>query len=441
MNDSVHSIAGDTAVKIAGSIEEGVRGGRIAAGERLPTVRSLAATLCVSPATVAAAYRTLQSRGILISDGRRGTRVGHRPLARRPALTCLKRGTRILNDGNPDLALLPSMATALASIDSSSCLYGEPPHDAGLVKLVSAEFKDCGVAAREIAFVNGAVDGIERVLAQTLRPGDRVGVEDPSFGNILDLVTSRGLSLVPIRVDSEGLIPAELARACERRLDALIVTPRVQNPTGAALTPTRSAALRSVLKEHSDVLVIEDDHAALITDVPYYPLYVHQQRWVHLRSFSKGLNPDLRLAAITGDDDTITRVLDRMIIGERWVSHIVQRIACAMLSDSKIRAQLRTAAQTYRARREGLVRALHERGISAVVPSGYNVWIPVPEETVTVQELAAAGWAVVPGERFRIHSPPAIRVTAATLEPDESARFADTLTAIIARKGRRTPTP
>lgn len=408
-------------------------------GTRLPPVRSLADALSVSPSTVAAAYRALQSRGILISDGRRGTRVGYRPLARRPALTCLKRGTRILNDGNPDPALLPDMSAALASIDASPCLYGYSPRDAGLVELVTGELRGAGVAVGEIAFLNGAVDAIERVLSQSLRPGDRVGVEDPSYGNILDLVTSRGLSLVPVRVDRQGIVPAELRKACERRIDAMIVTPRVQNPTGAALSQERAAELRAVLAEFPDVLVIEDDHAALVTDVPYFPVHTQQRRWVHIRSFSKGLNPDLRLAAVTGDDETITRVLDRMIIGERWVSHIVQRIACALLADAGVREQLRAAASTYRRRREGLIAALAQRGIEAEAPSGYNVWIPVPEETVTVQELAAAGWAVAPGERFRIHAPPAIRVTAATLEPEEAERLADALAAIVARR-RRTST-
>lgn len=38
--------------------------------------------------------------------------------------------------------------------------------------------------------------------------------------------------------------------------------------------------------------------------------------------------------------------------------------------------------------------------------------------------LLEAGWAVSPGERFRLASPPGLRVTAATLQPDEARRFA-----------------
>ncbi|HKO55852.1 MAG TPA: GntR family transcriptional regulator, partial [Thermoanaerobaculia bacterium] len=65
-------VHGDTAVKITRSIEEAIAAGKVGAGENLPPVRALAAELRVSPATVAAAYRMLQERGLLVADGRRG---------------------------------------------------------------------------------------------------------------------------------------------------------------------------------------------------------------------------------------------------------------------------------------------------------------------------------------------------------------------------------
>ena len=44
-------------------------------GDKLPTVRALAKQLRVSPATVAAAYKGLQTRGLLLGGGRNGTTV------------------------------------------------------------------------------------------------------------------------------------------------------------------------------------------------------------------------------------------------------------------------------------------------------------------------------------------------------------------------------
>jgi DNA-binding transcriptional MocR family regulator len=94
------------------------------------------------------------------------------------------------------------------------------------------------------------------------------------------------------------------------------------------------------------------------------------------------------------------------------------------------------AGRVYRERREALLRALRERGIDAHGVSGLNVWIPVAEESATVQAMLHAGWAVKAGERYRIASAPAIRVTIATLDAKDAERFAEELARVIA-PGRR----
>jgi hypothetical protein len=65
-----------------------------------------------------------------------------------------------------------------------------------------------------------------------------------------------------------------------------------------------------------------------------------------------------------------------------------------------------------------------------------NVWIPVKTETATVQALAERGWGVAAGERFRIRSAPAVRVTTSALVPDDARRFAaDFVSALRSRGG------
>lgn len=440
MNDTVQKyITGTTAVKIAAGIESAVGRGRLAPGERLPTVRDLARHLGVSPATVNSAYQTLQLRGLVVSRGRRGTCVSQlagqaRTLRAAPTPPT---DARNLYDGNPDPARLPDFAAALGRIDTAHRLYGGPQHDDELLKLSARDFAKCGVAPGPLCVVSGAMDGLERVLVEHLRCGDRVGLEDPGFGNIHDLVISRGLTVVPVMVDQAGIVPESLERAIAEGIRALVVTSRAQNPTGAAFTDERVRALRRILRKAPDLLTFEDDHAAMITDAPLHTIHTSRsRRWVYLRSLSKALNPDLRLAVMTGDDATMSRVRDRLVVGERWVSHILQRIACALLEDQDVRAGLKETGRIYGRRRTALTDRLSEAGIFATGRSGYNVWIPVTEETPTVQALLAKGWAVAAGERFRIHAPPAIRVTAATLHPEESARFADDLASILTTRPR-----
>ena len=66
--------------------------------------------------------------------------------------------------------------------------------------------------------------------------------------------------------------------------------------------------------------------------------------------------------------------------------------------------------------------ALAARGVEAAGDSGLGVWVPLADEAAAVRELLVQGWAVSPGERYRFRSAPGIRVTTASLEPDEAER-------------------
>jgi DNA-binding transcriptional MocR family regulator len=413
---------GDSAVKIAASVEAAIARGALASGERLPVVRDAASMLGVSPATVAAAYRALQQRGVIVSDGRRGTRVRPAAPVSAPPPPPLASGIRDLASGNPDLELLPK------AFDQRP--YRDELNDPRLLDAARSQFEKDDVPAAHLAIVSGALDGVERVLREHLRPGDRVAVEDPCFTGVLDLLASLALVPVPVPVDDEGLLPESLRRAL-KSAQALIVTPRAQNPTGAAITPKRARSLRNVLAAFPQTLVMEDDHAGPIAGAPYVTLVHGRERWAVVRSLSKSLGPDLRVALLAGDASTIARVEGRQSLGIRWVSHILQRLAAGLLQGRNTQRLLSRAEKTYRERRETLVRELAKRGIAAHGISGLNVWIPVIHESAVAQSLLGRGWAVNAGERYRIASAPAIRVTIAKLDARDAARLADDLAAVL----------
>ena len=430
-------IAGDTAVKIASSVEHAVNSGRADAGELLPPVRTVAASLRVSPATVAAAWRLLRDRGIVIADGRRGTRIRAATPAPRPATLPLPPHARDLAEGNPDPALLPDVAKVIGRARVRTRLYGGPLNDPELLDLARAQFEADRVPGAHIAVASGALDGMERVLREHLRPGDRVIVEDPCFTGISDLLASLALSPIAVPVDDEGLQPAALARALKRSAAAIIVTPRAQNPTGAAISARRARAIRSLLQHHPGLLVVEDDHAGSVAGAPYQTLVAPTTtRFAVLRSVSKSLGPDLRVALIAGDATTIARVESRQTVGIRWVSHVLQRIVATMLRDRTIARRLDQAARRYAQRRQAMIDAFAAHGIAAHGVSGLNVWIPVADELTTVQGLLQRGWAVQAGSRYRLDSPPAIRVTVAALDVRDAPRFAADVAGVVLTHGR-----
>ncbi|MFE9439041.1 aminotransferase class I/II-fold pyridoxal phosphate-dependent enzyme [Streptomyces sp. NPDC006602] len=430
-----YRIEGRRAAEISASIEQAVGAGELAPGQLLPPMRELALDLGVNPNTVAAAYRTLRERGVIETAGRRGSRVRPKPATtgREHIRADVPEGVRNVSNGNPDPALLPSLAQAFAAAaeqsDRQPVMYGEAPVEPELARLARAALHADGVPDGPLAVVSGSLDAIERVLAVHLKPGDTVAVEDPGWGSLLDLVPALGLRTAPVRVDDEGPLPDDVRGALAAGARALIVTDRAQNPTGAVVSATRARALRSVLREHPETLLIEDDHGHGIVDQPLHPLAGVTRGWAFVRSVAKAYGPDLRLAVLTGDAVTVDRVRGRQRLGPGWVSRITQGAVLRLWADGALDTPAVAAA--YRARRDLLIDALAARGVEAHGRSGLNVWIPVPDETGAVARLLHSGWAVAPGARFRMSAPPGIRVTVSTLDADETGPLADAVASAV----------
>ena len=306
-----YGISGRTASAVAESAERAIMEGRLPPGGLLTPVRGLAGALGISAATVAAAYRTLRVRGLVAGEGRRGTRVVLRPplLLRRPPVVAP--GARDLAEGNPDPAWLPDLRAALRRPPGPSGLYGGPTFLPALRRLAARQLEQDHIPAASLAVVGGAMDGVERVLQAHLRAGDRIAVEDPGYAGVLDLVGAMGLVPQPVPLDDFGVRPEAVESAVAAGARAVVLTPRAQNPTGAAFDEERARALRTLLDRHPDVLLIEDDHAGPVAGTPALTLaHPRKPRWAVVRSVSKSLGPDLRLALLAGDATTVARHQD-----------------------------------------------------------------------------------------------------------------------------------
>lgn len=410
---------GSGASEIAANLEADIAAGRLLPGTAVASVRRTAAELGVSTATVAAAMADLRRRGVVVSRPRSGLQVADRPPVRSGVeIPAVPAGARDLVTGSPDPALLPDLTAALRRLEAPQRLYGGEPVLPELAEVAGAAFAADGVPVTRVCAVNGALDGIERVLAAHVAPGDAVAVEDPGWPGVFDLARALGLRLAPVRVDERGMLPDALAAALADGARAVVLTPRGHNPCGSALDAARAKELRAVLTD--DVLVLEDDHLGPVAGTPWHTLVTAgRERWAAVRSVSKWLGPDLRLAVLTGDETTLARVEGRQALGPSWVSTIVQRLAVAVWDDPAVAR----AAEAYRERREALA-ALVE---AAPAPSGINLWVPVPDEFPVVRMLLDEGWAVAAGAPYRLSPGSAIRVTTAALEPDEAPALAQAI--------------
>ncbi len=428
---------GQTSREIAATVEAAVRDGDLAPGEPVPSVRRLAVDLAVSPATVAAAYRELRLRGVLTAEPGSGTRVAPRvvPSPRHGPAT-LGLGTRDLSNGNPDPAMLPDLGRALRRTKPTQILYGSAAIDPALLEEMTAQFADLGVSVDQLTLVSGAMDGVERVLSAHLLPNDRVAVEDPCYTGVLDLIRTSGLNPLPVSIDDCGMVAADLEQALRAGARACVLSPRAQNPTGAAIDRRRAKELQRVLAGYPDVCVVENDHTGPVAGVDYLSLTAGRSAWALVRSVSKSLGPDLRIAFLAGDPTTINRVDRRLQCGPAWVSHILQGTVLELLREPTTTALVSRAREVYTRRREDLIDALAARGISARGRSGLNVFVPVSEEAPVIRAMENAGWSLRAGEPHRLASAPFVRITAATLKAGDAAKVADDLATAL-RSERR----
>ncbi|MEU5537638.1 aminotransferase class I/II-fold pyridoxal phosphate-dependent enzyme [Streptomyces sp. NPDC020362] len=426
-----YEISGTTAKGIAGSVESGVAEGALPPGAALPPVRRLAEELEVSPGTVATAYQELRRRGIVVTRGRGGTVVASAPAvaSRRPPK--VPEGLRDLAGGHPDPALLPALVPP-SRLSPGARSHRSAPRLARLEDAVRDWLGADGVPAGHVTFAHGALDLIGRVLSVELQPGDTVAMEDPGYHHLLDLVPALGLRMVPVAVDDEGMRPQALRTALRSGVRAVVFSPRAQNPYGGCFSVTRRDALAEMLRDRSDVLVVENDHASEVAGAGLHTVTgAGLTRWVHVRTVSKFLGTDLRWAAAGCDPVTLARHDGRLLLTSGWVSHLLQETVHGLMTDGSTRASVARARETYALRRTVLARELAVRGITSHGASGLNLWVPVRDESAVVNGLRSYGWWVAAGARFRLASAPGVRISAAGLEPAEAERLASDFATVL----------
>ncbi|UJP10974.1 aminotransferase class I/II-fold pyridoxal phosphate-dependent enzyme [Microbacterium sp. KUDC0406] len=435
----MHQITGSTAAEIADSIRALRERGLLSPGDALPPVRELASALSVNRNTAVAAYRQLAQAGLVLSSGRAGTVVaGAGSVAQEghAADTVL----RDIGSGNPDPGYIPDPTPALHRIVGRPVLYGEPVIDPALDTWARTWVAaDLGRDDLRVTITSGAVDAVERLLAQALMRDDAVALEDPCFLASIHTARLGGYRTIPVPVDSEGMTVDGLRGALDAGVRAIVCTPRAQNPTGASLSPARATALRELLAEHPYVLIIEDDHFSALSRRPYESLIgPEHRRYALVRSVSKFLGPDMCLAVAATDPTTAERLAMRLSPGTTWVSHLLQRLALTQLQDASVQTLFDEAAEHYASRNRAFAEGLAVRGIPCEPGDGLNLWVelPVPAR-IAAEHLMRRGWLARTGDEFRpdegLQPSHHLRLTVHDLDADETTALLDDLAAAVRR--------
>ncbi len=151
--------------------------------------------------------------------------------------------------GQPDPSLLPvsllkeAASHHLSQNDPSLLAYGTEQGDGRLLDAL-AQFLGDGygmpVQAKELFITNGNSQAVDWVCHCFTQPGDTVFVEEPTYHLVLQILRDRGLNVIPIPIDEQGLMIDALEKQLQTHHPAFFYTiPVFHNPSTVTLSPSR----------------------------------------------------------------------------------------------------------------------------------------------------------------------------------------------------------
>ena len=401
--------------QLEASLREAVRGGRLRAGERLPSTRELARALGVSRGLVQDCFGQLLAEGYLTSHTGSATRVADvsgQPAAG-PALPPTPQppaGPPLLADfapGLPDLASFPrtdwawAVRQACTEVAAADLGYGDPRGSAVLREVLSGYLRRVRAAAAspdQMVISTGFAQGVNLVLRGLAREAGvtRVAFEDPGYGPAqtdetirATLAAGLGVSFVP--VDEHGLVVSELAASGAQ---AVVVTPAHQSPTGVVLSPARRHALTGWARDGG--YVIEDDYDSEFRydKEPVGALQgLAPDRVFLLGTASKALAPAVRLGWVHAPAALAPAVAAEKEMSDRGSCMIDQLALAALLTAGRYDRHLRRMRAVYGARRAALTQAFaqHVPGVELTgLAAGFHAVAPLRPGADEAAMIAAA---------------------------------------------------
>ena len=389
-------------------LRDGVREGRLAQGSLLPSTRALSRELGVSRGIVVEAYEQLAAEGYLASRPG-GTTLVARTSAPAAGHQPEPEAIPILYDfrpGRPDVSMFPRDAW----LRSIRRVFNEAPGERfgyldgrGMPELRDAlsayinRVRGTAADAGSIIISSGFTQGmllVSRVLASS--GARRIAMEEPSQFDARRTIRDCGLEFVGIPVDDAG-IRVDLLDATD--VDAVLVTPAHQYPTGAVLPAERRAALAAWATRRG-TLIFEDDYDAEFR-YDREPIGAIQglclDHVVYIGSASKILAPGLRLGWLVVPPHLVDAIALEKKVVDLGSSAIDQLAFADFLSRGELDRHLRRLRPIYRRRRDAILAAL-ARHLPELRPVGASaglhvlVWLPDDvDEAALVEEAAAAG--------------------------------------------------
>ncbi|GBF96915.1 hypothetical protein Rsub_09920, partial [Raphidocelis subcapitata] len=311
----------------------------------------------------------------------------------------------------------------------------------------------------------GSTHGLAVALDLILERGEPLLVEEYTYSHALEAqLLPKGYELIPVPMDSEGMVPSALDDIIAARVASGAAPPRAvyaipsgQNPTGAAMGASRRAQIYEVARAR-DLIIIEDDAYAWLQyprgegDVPglagLQPGLLSLDmdgRVVRLDTFSKTLGPGLRLGWLTAAPAFAARAglaIASSTLGPASLSHVYMSRLLTHWGDSGLEGFVSSLQRKY-ARQAALADAAATRHLSGLASwrtpdGGMFMWLrleAVADAMALLEAGAAARVAVVPGALFHVAGAAAAAAAAAAAGSEGGAE------AVAAAEAAQPPCP
>ncbi len=420
---------------IAESLAHAIRSGQLAAGERLPPQRRLAARLHVTMGTISRAYASLERQGLAIARIGDGTyvRPQEAPLSppsdtAPPAPIDLAHNTAI--PGDESRALLVAFTALAKDPDITRQMTAYQP-EAGTQRHREAGarwLQRFGASGdwRRVMVTHGAQHALACVLRTFARPGDIVLTEALSYPGLIELARTMRVQLIGLDTDDQGLCPAALDRAAatfEARL--LFCAPTLHNPTTATMSAQRRDDIAVVVKRHRLMLIEDCVHAATLAHPPPALSTGLPERAFLIGSFSKAAAPGLRVGFLDAAPAWMGKIAGSMRADCWMVAPLMPEIATRWIDSGELDgliAQQRAMIDQRLALALPMLEGLDIRS----APGHPLIWLRLPppwRAGGVAQALAAAGVLVRTADHFAVGrgpAPEAVRLSVNAVGSDEA---------------------
>ncbi|MFN2746579.1 MULTISPECIES: aminotransferase-like domain-containing protein [unclassified Bacillus (in: firmicutes)] len=305
-------------VELMNELEALIEGRSYQEGDRLPSIRTLAAQFGVSKSTAIRALGELEKRHLIFSVPKSGYYVVKKTKQQ------LDRGGDVIDfaASAPDPDVFPyidfqhCINQAIDTYKNDLFIYGTPKGLPSLIKVIRKELTNTQVFTNEdnIFITSGVQQALALLASMPFPNGKRnILIEQPSYHLLIKYIEVHGLPAIGIERTAQGIDIGQLERLFQTEdIKFFYTMPRFHNPLGTSYTEQEKKSIVR-LAEKYDVFIVEDDFLGdLEGNKKADPLFAYDvsSHVIYLKSFSKVMFPGLRVG-VAVLPDSLTAVFNQ----------------------------------------------------------------------------------------------------------------------------------